>query len=87
MNFQHHDLGFLDGNKVVEVTLSNAANVRLLDSSNFSNYQHGGRHQFFGGYATRSPVRLPVPRSGHWHVAIDLGGYGGSVRAGVRVLG
>ncbi len=87
MNFRHHDLGLLDGDEVVEVTLSSAANVRLLDSSNFSSYQRGDRHQFFGGYATRSPVRLPVPRSGRWHVAIDLGGYGGNVRAGVRVLG
>ena len=58
-----------------------------MDSSNFSNYRNGGRHEYFGGHATRSPFRVPVPRSGHWHVAIDLGGYAGNVRAGVRVLG
>jgi hypothetical protein len=87
MNYLHQDLGLLEGHEIVEVTLSNAANVRLMDSSNFSSYRAGGRHQYLGGYVTRSPCRLSVPRSGHWHVAIDLGGYQGSVRAGVRVLG
>jgi Domain of unknown function (DUF1883) len=87
MNFLHNDLGFLDGNQVVEVILSNAANVKLMDSGNFSSYRSGGRHEYFGGYATQSPIRLPVPRSGHWHVAIDLGGYAGGIRASVRVLG
>ncbi|MBK5956684.1 hypothetical protein CCR97_00330 [Rhodoplanes elegans] len=87
MNFLHNDLGHLSGGEVVEVNLSNAANVKLMDSSNFSNYRRGGRHEYFGGHVTRSPFRLEVPREGHWHVAVDLGGYAGSVRAGVRVLG
>lgn len=87
MNFLHNDLGLLDGGETVEVTLSSAANVRLMDSNNFANYRNGSRHEFYGGHARRSPVRLAVPRRGHWHVAIDLGGYQGTVRAGVRVLG
>ena len=87
MNFIHNDLGHLSGNEVVEVSLNSAANVRLMDSSNFAAYRRGDRHQFFGGHVTRSPYRVAVPRAGHWHVAIDLGGYAGSVHAGVRVLG
>jgi hypothetical protein len=87
MNFLHTDLGNLRGGEIVEITLQgNSANVRLLDSSNFSSYRAGRRHTFIGGHAKRSPVRLQVPRSGHWHVAIDMGGYSGNVRAGVRVL-
>lgn len=86
MDFLHNDLGHLSGNEVVEVTLSNAANVRLLDDSNFMAYRRGGRHEYFGGYVTSSPYRLSVPRPGRWHVAIDLGGHRGSVRAGVRVF-
>jgi hypothetical protein len=87
MNFLHTDLGSLRGGEIVEITLQgNSANVRLLDSSNFSAYRAGRRHTFIGGHAKRSPVRLQVPRSGHWHVAIDMGGYSGNVRAGVRVL-
>lgn len=87
MQFVHNDLGMLHGGEVVEVTLSSQANVKLMDSSNFANYRHGGQHRYFGGHAKQSPFRLQVPGAGHWHVAVDLGGYGGSVRAGVRVLG
>ncbi|MFN0132225.1 MAG: DUF1883 domain-containing protein [Phycisphaerales bacterium] len=87
MNFLHTDLGSLRGGEIVEITLQgNAANVRLMDSSNFSSYKSGRQHRYIGGQAKRSPVRLQVPRSGHWHVAIDTGGYRGRVRAGVRVL-
>lgn len=86
MNFLHKDLGFLDGEEIVEVTLDSAANVKLMDSSNFSSYRGGRRHEYFGGQITRTPFRIAVPRSGHWHVAVDLGGYAGSVRAGIRVL-
>ncbi len=86
MNFLHNDLGTLSGDEVVEITLDKAANVKLMDSANFSRYRAGARHDYFGGYITRSPFRLAVPRSGRWHVAVDLGGYAGSVRAGIRVL-
>jgi hypothetical protein len=87
MNFQKYDLGNLSAGEIVEITLvQNAANVRLMDSSNFSNYKSGRRHQYFGGYMTKSPVRLQIPRSDHWYVAIDLGGYSGTIRSSVRVL-
>jgi hypothetical protein len=87
MNFIHNDLGTLNGGGLVEVSLSSQANVRLMDSSNFSSYRNGSQHRYLGGHAKRSPFRLQVPSAGHWHVAIDLGGYAGSVRASVRVLG
>ncbi len=63
-----------------------AANVRLLDSSNFQSFRSARRNRYIGGHATRSPVRLQVPHSGHWYVTVDLGGHSGSVRSGVRVL-
>lgn len=87
MQFQYYDLGHLNGGEVVEVVLSgNVANVRLMDSSNYSNFRNGRRHAFYGGHAKRSPVRISVPRSGHWYVIIDLGGYTGTVRSSVNVL-
>jgi hypothetical protein len=87
MKFQYYDLGHLNGGEIVEVILSgNAANIRLMDSSNYSNFKNGRRHTFYGGHAKRSPVRIPVPRSGHWYVTIDLGGYTGTVRSSVNVL-
>ena len=71
MRFIHHDLGSLRGDEVVVVTLKgSAANVRLLDSSNFTGYKAGRRHRFYGGHAKKFPVRVQVPRAGHWHVVV-----------------
>ncbi len=86
MNYSYYDLGQVKGGKIVEVTLTKAANVKLMDSSNYSNYKNGRRHQYYGGYVKRSPFRITVPRSGHWYVTIDLGGYAGSLRHSVQVL-
>ncbi len=87
MQFQQYNLGNLKGGEIVEVTLRrNAANVRLLDSSNFQNYKSGRRHIFYGGYVKKSPYKVKVPRSGSWHVVIDLGGYPGRINSSVNVL-
>ncbi len=86
MNYLHYELELTPGD-VVEVTLDKQANVRLLDEMNFSNYKRGERHTYHGGLAKESPVRLPAPHPGHWHLVIDLGGYSGTVRASVRTLG
>lgn len=85
MNFLHYDLQLGPGD-VVEVTLNQRANVRLLDETNFSRYQRGEQHNYHGGMATKTPVRLRPPHAGHWHLVIDLGGYAGSVNASVRTV-
>lgn len=70
---------------VVEVTLDHAANVMLLDDMNYRSYVNGQQYRYYGGHATQTPVRLLAPYPGQWHVVVDLGGHGGSVRASVRV--
>ncbi len=85
MNFLHYPVRASAGD-VVEVTLSSQANVRLMDDTNYAHYRRGQRHTFYGGLAKVSPARIPVPHGGSWHVVIDLGGYAGSIRAGVRVI-
>jgi len=86
MNFTHYDLGHLKRGSAIVVTLSgSAANVRLLDSSNFSSYQRGAQHRYLGGLAKQSPVRLGVPHDGRWHVTVDLMGLAGNVRSSVAV--
>ena len=87
MNFTHYNLGHVSSGNVVEVTLQgSAANVRLMNSSNFNSYKAGRRHQYHGGLAKRSPVRLRVPSSGIWHVAIDMQGLSGTARSRVQVI-
>ena len=87
LNFTHYDLGNLDKGRIVEIILQgNAANVQLMDSSNFNNYKNGKQYRYVGGLAKRSPVRLQTTHSGHWHIAIDLRGLRGTIRSSVRVL-
>ena len=85
--FLRYDLGQCRRGDVIEVTLTHGANVRLLDSTNFSKYRRGQPHRYHGGLAKRSPVTLAVPRSGHWYVAVDMRGLRGSTRASVRKVG
>lgn len=86
LNFLQFDLGNLDRGRIVEVTLTSGANVRLMTSSEFSSYKNGRGHRFIGGLAKQSPVRLQVPSSGHWYVAVDMQGLRGSTKASVRTL-
>jgi hypothetical protein len=87
MQFVHHDLGQRDSGDIVEITLQgNAANVRLMDSSNFQSYRNGRNYRCYGGLAKQSPVRLQIPNSGHWHVAVDLQGMRGNVKSSARIL-
>ncbi|MCY3807832.1 MAG: DUF1883 domain-containing protein [Gemmatimonadetes bacterium] len=87
MRFTHYRLGRVAGGTVADVTLrGSAANVRLMDQSHFSNYKAGRQHRYFGGLAKRSPVRLRVPRSGTWHVTVDMQGLRGTVRSDIRVI-
>src|SRR5450759_3860922 len=85
--FTYYDLGYRSSGEIIEITLSgSAANVRLMDSSNYQSFKNGRQHQYFGGLAKRSPVRLQIPHSGHWYVTVDLQGLQGSVRSSMRIL-
>ena len=87
MKFTHYKLGHVAGGTVVEVTLKeSAANVRLMDQSNFNNFKAGRQHRYQGGLVTKSPVRLQVPRSGTWHVTVDMQGLRGSARSSISVI-
>jgi hypothetical protein len=85
--FTHYDLGLRRAGEIIEITLSgSAANVRLMDSTNFQSYKNGRQHRYFGGRATHSPVRLQIPHAGSWHVTVDMQGLRGTVRSRMRVL-
>ena len=83
MEYLHQQLD-LAADDLVEVALDNAANVMLLDPTNYEAYRnHPFRYQ--GGYTTTSPFRINVPHAGRWHLVVDLGGGPGAVRASVAV--
>ncbi|MEV0800079.1 DUF1883 domain-containing protein [Kribbella sp. NPDC050281] len=85
--FNVYDLKNRQRGEIVEVTLSgSAANVRLMNQSNFNAYKNGRRHRYVGGLVKRSPYRMSIPNSGHWYVTVDMNGLRGTTRSAVRVL-
>lgn len=87
MQHLYRDLGHRSKGDIVEVTLDRGANVRLIGTGNYNAYKNGRQHRFYGGLAKRSPVRLAIPSSGRWHVAIDMQGLrGGTIRHSLRVI-
>jgi hypothetical protein len=87
MQYTHYDLGQRERGETIEVTLQgSAANVRLMDSANLSNYRSGRRHSYRGGLVTRSPYHVTIPSSGHWHITVDMAGLRGSTRSSIRTL-
>jgi hypothetical protein len=86
MNFLHYEVNLGQGDFVKVTLRGNAANVLLLDDSNYRSFQAGTQYRYFGGYYTRSPAIIRPPNTGHWHVIVNLGGGAGSVNALVQVL-
>ena len=87
MKFNHYNLGYKQRGTVVEVTLSgSAANVRLMDNSNFQNYHSGRNHKYYGGLMRKSPARLVIPNNGYWHLTVDMQGLVGQTRSAVRII-
>ena len=54
------------------VVTDKAANVRLMDSTNFNAYKNGRNHRYTGGLVRTSPFSITVPRTGRWYLTIDL---------------
>lgn len=87
MKYSTYDLKHCQRGRVVEIILSgSAANVLLLDSSNYSKFRAGRQHHYHGGLAKRSPVHLTIPRDGHWYVVVHMAGLRGTVRHSMRML-
>lgn len=85
-NFTHYDLKDQRAGTIVEVTLSAVANVRLMTDANLKLYKQVLKHQFVGGVAKKSPIRLTVPKAGHWHLIVDMQGLNGLSQSSIRVI-
>lgn len=86
MRFIKYDLGYQRRGSVAVVTLAgNRANMRLVTAADFNSFRSGRRAAYYGGQATRSPVRIQIPHDGNWVVVVDMHGLRGKVRASVHV--
>jgi hypothetical protein len=86
MNFLHYEFPANTGNRVEVILHGSAANVMLLDDSNFNNYKASQPFRYYGGHYTMSPILIAVPYAGHWNLVVDLGGAPGHVDASVRLI-
>lgn len=86
INFTHYDLKAQRAGVTIEIALSAVANVRLMSESNFALYKQGLKHQFVGGVARKSPIRLVIPQNGQWHVVIDMEGHHGQCESSIRIV-
>jgi hypothetical protein len=85
MRYLHFDVGDQQTGAVVEASIRGSeSDVFLVDSSNFQRFKRGDNFEYFGGHYDRSPVRLPVPHSGHWTAVVIP--TGGRVQASVQVF-
>jgi len=58
----------------VEVDLKNAADVFLVDSTNFQRYKSGKDFKYYGGHYTETPVRISVSGRGRYYLIVQGGG-------------
>lgn len=87
MRYAFKDLGEQPAGAEVTVRLEGtAANVLLLDAHNYSCYRAARPFRYAGGMFRTSPARVTIPRDGHWHLVVDLGGFRGRVRARIAEI-
>ena len=85
MNYLKYELSLSTGN-TVKVELKRTSQCTSNGLYNFQAYQNGRQHRYYGGLATVSPFVVRPPHSGHWYLAIDLGGSNGRINASVSVI-
>jgi hypothetical protein len=73
-------------NKAIRVSLSNRANVRLLDTLNYYKYRAGRPYESESEFSEGTRLLIRPPHKGEWHVIVDLKGQGAEVRAVVDVV-
>jgi hypothetical protein len=84
--FTHYDLKALRAGTTVEVSLSAVNNIRLMTAANFQRFTELLDFKYVGGVARKSPVRLTVPESGHWHLVVDMEGHHGLAESSVKMI-
>ncbi|MDX3930058.1 MAG: DUF1883 domain-containing protein [Shinella sp.] len=85
-SYTHYDLGDQRKGAVVEISLTAIANVRLMTHANFDLFRNARKHQFLGGVAKKSPIRLTIPQFGHWHLVVDMEGHSGKAESSLKLI-
>jgi hypothetical protein len=85
MNYLHYKVN-AGPTKIIKVSLSDSANVRLLDTLNYYKYRLGKTYTSTGEHTDKIACTFTPPHKAEWHVIVDLAGQGAEVRAFVEVV-
>lgn len=81
-----HMREYLNSGDVVVVSCSRKSNVMLTNDINFNKYKYDKPYNYYGGAFTKYPAKIPVPRTGHWNITIDVGGEDGTIEYSVKIF-
>jgi hypothetical protein len=85
--FNYWDLGSCARGDVWRVELDKAANVFLVDSSNYAAFKAGRKFSYYGGgLIQRTPHDLVIPRAGRWYIVAHSWGLRYPARVLIRQL-
>jgi hypothetical protein len=84
--YTHYDLKELRAGTILEISLSAVNNVRLMTGANFQRFTELLDFKYLGGVAKKSPIRIAVPETLHWHLVIDAEGHSGLAESSVKML-
>lgn len=72
MDYLAWNLGTCPAGTCFEVHLDgSAANVFLVDSTEFSAYKRGRDYTYYGGFYDYTPLTLEVPYRARWYLVVD----------------
>ena len=84
--FTHYDLKELRAGTIIEISLSAINNVRLMNGTNFQRFTELLDFKYLGGVAKKSPIRISIPETMHWHLVVDAEGHNGLAESSVKML-
>jgi hypothetical protein len=84
MEYLHYRLN-AGPEKRVKVTLSERANIRLLDTLSYYRYCARKSYQAAREYLDVVQADVTIPHRSQWHLVIDHGEYRGELKASVDV--
>lgn len=84
--FTHYDLKEQRAGAIIEVTLSAVNNVRLMTAPNFQRFKETLDFKWVGGVAKKSPIKVTIPESAHWHLIVDMEGHHGLAESSVKMI-
>ncbi|KQQ58807.1 MULTISPECIES: DUF1883 domain-containing protein [Rhizobium/Agrobacterium group] len=84
--FTHYDLKELRAGAIIEVSLNAINNVRLMNSGNYQRFTEMLDFKYLGGVAKKSPLRVVIPETSHWHLIVDCEGHAALAESSVKML-